>query len=82
MHWFLHAGLRVHDRYIHLPGSLDVATRIEAKRKEVDAARKLHELQQGPPGARGKGEAFAGAGAAWEQDWDGEAEEDGAEEEA
>ncbi len=64
-------------RYIHLPGSLNVATRIEAKRKELDAARKLHELQRGPLGGLGKGEDFAGAGAAWEVDWEeGEAEDE------
>ena len=53
-------------RYIHLPGSLDVATRVEAKRKEVAAAHKVHALQQGRQPALAKGSLAFPARADWE----------------
>ena len=66
----------VPSRYIHLPGSLNVAMRVEAKRKEVAEARKVHELMRGPLSARPKGEEMHHQGAAWEE----QMEEEGSEE--
>lgn len=62
-------------RYIHLPGSLNVAMRVEAKRNEVAAARKAHAQAQGEQPALAKGADFQGAG-----DWSPEGPEEEEEE--
>ena len=64
-------------RYIHLPGSLNVATRVEAKRREAAEARKVHELLQGPLPARRKGDAAHPQGAAWGWEQEEESAEEG-----
>lgn len=42
-------------RYIHLPGSLNVADRVEAKQREVAKARKAHAIALGQQAALPKG---------------------------